>query len=48
MADLSSIGCSTQFCMVIGNPIGHSLSPAIHNAAYQALGLDFARQGRVK
>jgi len=27
--------------MVIGNPISHSLSPAIHNAGYQALGLDF-------
>ena len=36
-----SIGTSTQFCMVIGNPIAHSLSPAIHNAAYQALDLDF-------
>lgn len=36
-----SIGCSTQFCSVIGNPIAHSLSPAIHNAAYEALGLDF-------
>jgi len=36
-----SIGTSTQFCMVIGNPIAHSLSPAIHNAAFQALDLDF-------
>jgi shikimate dehydrogenase len=27
--------------MVIGNPVAHSMSPAIHNAAYQALGLDF-------
>jgi shikimate dehydrogenase len=36
-----TIGCSTQFCTVIGNPIAHSLSPAIHNAAYEALGLDF-------
>jgi shikimate dehydrogenase len=35
------IGCGTQFCTVIGNPIAHSLSPAIHNAAYEALGLDF-------
>jgi shikimate dehydrogenase len=36
-----SIGTHTQLCAVIGNPIAHSLSPAIHNAAYQALGLDF-------
>jgi shikimate dehydrogenase len=36
-----TIGCGTQFCTVIGNPIAHSLSPAIHNAAYEALGLDF-------
>ncbi len=41
MKDLKSIGCSTQFCAVIGNPIAHSLSPAIHNAAFQALDLDF-------
>lgn len=41
MKDLRSINPSTRFCMVIGNPIAHSLSPAIHNAAYQALGLDF-------
>ncbi|MFZ1986292.1 MAG: shikimate dehydrogenase [Desulfatitalea sp.] len=41
MKQLRSIGCSTQFCMVIGNPIAHSLSPALHNAAYEALGLDF-------
>jgi shikimate dehydrogenase len=26
---------------VIGNPVGHSLSPAIHNAAIEFLGLDF-------
>ncbi len=36
-----TIGCGTQFCSVIGNPIAHSLSPAIHNAGYEALGLDF-------
>ena len=38
---MRAIGCSTQICAVIGNPVEHSLSPAIHNAAYQALDLDF-------
>lgn len=32
---------TTQLCAVIGNPIGHSMSPAIHNAAFEALGLDY-------
>ncbi len=41
MTDIRSISPSTQFCMVIGDPIAHSLSPAIHNAAYAELGLDF-------
>jgi shikimate dehydrogenase len=27
-------------CAVLGDPIGHSLSPVIHRAAYEALGLD--------
>jgi shikimate dehydrogenase len=38
---MKSFSSKTQLCAVIGNPIGHSLSPAIHNAAFQALGLDF-------
>lgn len=33
---------TTKICAVIGDPIEHSLSPCMHNAAYQALGLDFA------
>lgn len=28
-------------CAVIGHPVAHSLSPAIHRAAYAALGLDW-------
>lgn len=36
-----SIDVHTQFCGVIGNPVEHSLSPAIHNAAFQRLGLNF-------
>ncbi len=35
------INADTQFCGVIGNPVEHSLSPAIHNAAFQKLGLNF-------
>lgn len=36
-----TISPATQLCAVIGNPIAHSLSPALHNAAFTALGLDF-------
>ncbi len=36
------ITARTQVCAVIGDPVGHSLSPEIHNAAFDALGLDFA------
>ena len=28
-------------CAVLGSPIAHSLSPAMHRAAYAALGLDW-------
>ena len=35
------INAATQFCGVIGNPVEHSLSPAIHNAAFRELGLNF-------
>ena len=41
MGELSRISSKTTLCAVIGNPLGHTLSPAIHNAACQALGLDF-------
>lgn len=31
---------ANQRCAVLGQPIAHSLSPVLHNAAYRALGLD--------
>jgi len=41
MRAIADISPSTQLCAVIGNPVAHSLSPAIHNRAFQELGLDF-------
>jgi len=35
------ISGKTRLCGVIGDPIGHSLSPTIQNAAFSHLGLDF-------
>ena len=31
----------TRLAAVIGHPVAHSLSPALHNAAFQSLGLDW-------
>lgn len=36
-----SIDTDTQVCAVIGNPVKHSLSPAMHNAAFAATGLNY-------
>ena len=33
---------STKVVGVIGDPVGHSFSPIVHNAAFAALGLDWA------
>jgi shikimate dehydrogenase len=41
MKSITDIKPSTQLCAVIGNPISHSMSPAIHNRAFAELGLDF-------
>ncbi len=41
MTNPRKIDAKTNVCAVIGNPVEHSLSPAIHNAAFQALGLDY-------
>lgn len=36
-----NISGTTRVCAVIGDPVEHSLSPRMHNAAFQALGLDY-------
>lgn len=38
---IGGITNDTKICAVIGNPVAHSLSPAIHNAAFNARELDF-------
>ncbi len=37
-----SLSARTELAGVIGSPVRHSLSPLLHNAAYRALGLDWA------
>lgn len=34
------ISAKTKICLIIGDPVEHSLSPKMHNAAYEALGID--------
>ena len=41
MKSITDITPSTRLCAVIGNPVSHSMSPAIHNRAFAELGLDF-------
>ncbi len=37
----STINAATRLCAVYGSPIRHSASPAMHNAAFAALGLNW-------
>ena len=39
-------GAAGRRCGVLGDPIEHSLSPALHRAAYEALGLDWSYEPR--
>ena len=34
------LSAKTKICLIIGDPVEHSLSPAMHNAGYEALGID--------
>lgn len=38
---LRALGASTRVAGVMGDPVRHSLSPVLHNAAFAALGLDW-------
>lgn len=35
------INANTKICCIIGNPVGHSLSPQMHNAAFTELSLNY-------
>ncbi len=41
MRAITEIGPKTRLCALIGNPVEHSMSPAIHNRAFAELGLDY-------
>ena len=34
------LSAKTKICLIIGDPVSHSLSPAMHNAGYEALRID--------
>ena len=37
----SFVSGKTRICGVIGDPIAHTMSPVMHNAAFKKLGLDY-------
>ena len=39
-------GLTARWAAVLGRPIGHSLSPVLHRAAYAALGLPWSYEAR--
>ncbi|MFH1031924.1 MAG: shikimate dehydrogenase, partial [Chloroflexota bacterium] len=38
---MPNISGKTKLCGLIGNPVEHSMSPAMHNAAFKEMGLDY-------
>lgn len=38
---MKQITGSTRICGIIGDPVEHSMSPVMHNAAFEALGLNY-------
>ncbi len=39
---MNTITGKTKVCGIIGDPIEHTMSPAMHNVAFESLGLDYA------
>ncbi|MBN2194509.1 MAG: shikimate dehydrogenase [Polyangiaceae bacterium] len=39
---MTTITAQTRVCGILGHPVGHSLSPVLHNVAFAARGLPFA------
>jgi shikimate dehydrogenase len=39
--DLKKLHTKKKICGIIGNPLSHTLSPLMHNAAFSELGLDY-------
>ena len=37
-----NISGKTKICGLIGDPVEHTMSPVMHNAAFDKLGLDYA------